>query len=507
MARSSKVKLIFSGLSMSGVSSITSLFVTGCYRGAEIWYRPNEEWTRIQRNIKTLNLTLFDLSGEKSFLDKATTKLSPIIFKDTRILVFVLDLYDVKNLPQAKYYLDKEVACLERQNSEYSLYIFLNKIDQIPNKLKEEVVKTFKDHLNENSIIKDKARYYITSLYTGSIFIAFDELFWDILYSSSLNILLNEFKKEFWLLEDFEIQNLMKKIMVMESTANVPIYPIGNEIISFQDNMKELVEFNESIFLEYGEGSFVEKTSINQIKYSLYKSKSFQKIYTFLLLFELNEQTWNVVPIFDMLLENLIQKRFQGEEISVKRDFVDPLLPVLIQPSKFKIKPQQEEDFEKFSRFLDSHARTDFRNVGLKELLIRFAQDNVQDRAREEESISLASSAILEEKLPQRPTSPLERIVPTQGRSRNSKEKKAEISYQPNSSSENIIPLQASSSHSKEVYEDISLRKQEKPPGGRIKVPVPPQENVNSIPLKESDESDLLSLPLRDVLKILRDKE
>ena len=114
MSPSSKVKVIFSGLSMSGVSSVTSLFVTGCYWGSDIWYHPNENWTRIQRSVDNLNLALFDLSGETSFLDKATTKLSKFIFKDVTILIYIFDLYDVKNLPQAKFYLEKELECLSK---------------------------------------------------------------------------------------------------------------------------------------------------------------------------------------------------------------------------------------------------------------------------------------------------------------------------------------------------------------------------------------------------------
>ena len=477
MSNPSKVKVIISGLSMSGVSSITSLFVTGCYRASDIWYRPNEKWTRIQRRVENLNLVLFDLSGETSFLDKATTELSQFIFKDTNILVYVLDLYDVKKLNQAKYYLEKEVECLAKYNPDFNLYIFLNKIDQIPTNLQEEMIQTFQDHLNVNLIINKQARYFITSLYNGSMFLAFDELFWNILYSTSLNIVLNEFKRKYWSLHDSEIQELMKKIMCIESSSNLSIFPIVNEIIDFQDNIKELLESNEQIFLEHGEGSFVTRTNINQIKYSLFQSKSFQKIYSFLLLFEMNEQAWNVIPIFDMLLENLIQRRFQGEEISVKRDFVNPILPFLVQPTKFKIQSHQDEELEKFSKFLDSHSREDFSKITLKELLIHFARDYVKGRSRKEDSLSLVSTDISEEKLPFRPSSPLENLVTPEVRSQNFKIH----------TEKEIEPRKTKSS-----VEDIQE-------------PLPPPSEELSYP--QEREVDLLSLPLRDVLRILREKK
>ncbi|MHA2275501.1 MAG: ADP-ribosylation factor-like protein [Candidatus Kariarchaeaceae archaeon] len=478
MSVGSKVKVIISGLSMSGVSSITSLFVTGCYRGSDTWYRPNENWTRIQRRIKNLNLIIFDLSGETSFLDKATTELSPFIFKDTKILIYVIDLYDVKKLPQAKHYLEKELKCLANICPNYNLYIFLNKIDSIPTDLQEEVIQSFKDLLNDNTTINNSARYFITSLYTGSIFLAFDEVFWDILYSSSLNILLNQFKREFWSLTHSEVQDFMKKIMCIDSPSNLSIFKIGNEIIDFQDNIKEFVELNEPIFLEFGEGSAVDKTSINRIKYSLYQSHSFQKLFAFLLLFEMNEQAWNVIPIFDMLLENLILKRFQGEEISVKRDFVNPILPFLIQPTKFKIKSQQDEEIEKFSKFLDSHTGTDFVKVTLKELLIKFAQEYSYKKTKEEEPISFMSNDTLEEKPPIRPSVP----------------------------SESIVTPQPIIQQSKEIEEKKSEPEIKKPVKEDIRVPLPPGYNKSFTP-EEDEEVDLLSLPLRDVLRILREKE
>ncbi len=477
MFPSSKVKVIFSGLSMSGVSSVTSLFVTGCYWGSDIWYRPNENWTRIQRRVDNLNLALFDLSGETPFLDKATTKLSKFIFKDATILIYIFDLYDVKKLPQAKFYLEKELECLSKYNPDFNLYIFLNKIDHIPINLQEEVIQTFKDQLNENSIINNKARYFITSLYTGSMFLAFDEVFLDILCSSSLNILLNEFKRKFWGLTNSEIQEFMKKIMRLESTTNLSIFQIGNEIIDFQDNLKELIESNESIFLEFGEGFLVDKTNINQAKYSLYQSKSFQKIFAFLLLFEMNERVWNVIPIFDMLLENLIQRRFQGEEISTKRDFVDPILPFLIQPSKFKIKSRQDEEIEKFSVFLDSHTGIDFIKVTLKELLIKFAQEYIQKKSRDEEPLTLVSNDILEEELPFRSSSPLDSIATPS------------------------VNIPQSTGHDEKKFE-LPITK---PIEEDLRVPLPPPYNKSSIP--QENEVDLLSLPLRDVLRILRDKE
>ena len=91
MSPGSRVKVIFSGLSMSGVSSITSLFVTGCYRGSEIWYHPNENWTKLTRKIKKLSINIFDLSGEIQFLNEATSKLSHLFFKDTTSLIFILN--------------------------------------------------------------------------------------------------------------------------------------------------------------------------------------------------------------------------------------------------------------------------------------------------------------------------------------------------------------------------------------------------------------------------------
>ncbi|MHA2051975.1 MAG: ADP-ribosylation factor-like protein [Candidatus Hodarchaeales archaeon] len=480
----SKVKIIFSGLTMSGVSSITSLFATGCYRGSDIWYSPNEKWTRINRKVNTLSINLFDLSGETSFLDKATTDLGHFIFKETTNLVFIIDLYEAKKLPEARDYLEKELDCLARYSPNVNLYIFLNKIDLISSNLQQEVIQTFKDYLNENTVIESTARYFITSLYTGSIFITFNELFWDILNSSSLNMYLSDFKREFWSLTESEIQDIMKKIMCFESTSNLSIFRIGNAIIELQDNLKELVESQEQIFLEFGEGTTVDKSQINKIKYSLFQTKVFQKILAFFLLFEMNEQTWRVIPIFDMLLENFIQRRFQGEKLSVVRDLVTPILPYLTQPSKFIIKSQQNEEIEKFSVLLNTQTMPNFNEISLKELLIKFAkfyiQNNDEEEKRKEESSLLGPSDVIPvEQLPFSPSSPRDSSVTQQ------------ISIQ----QQELLEEDTSEEIEKKDIE-VDLPQQ---------VPTPPPDIKSSI--SQNDEVDILSLPIRDVLRILRDKE
>jgi hypothetical protein len=125
-----------------------------------------------------------------------------------------------------------------------------------------------------------------------------------------------------------------------------------------------------------------------------------------------------------------------------------------------------------------------FNEISLKELLIKFAkfyiQNNDEEEKRKEESSLLGPSDVIPvEQLPFSPSSPRDSSVTQQ------------ISIQ----QQELLEEDTSEEIEKKDIE-VDLPQQ---------VPTPPPDIKSSI--SQNDEVDILSLPIRDVLRILRDKE
>jgi hypothetical protein len=205
----------------------------------------------------------------------------------------------------------------------------------------------------------------------------------------------------------------------------------------------------------------------------------------------MNDQKWNVVPLIDMLLENFIQRRFQGEEILLERDIVNPILPYLTQPSEFTIDFDRGEKIRDFRDFLLKKQISDFVEINLKKLLIRFSRHSIGDMDGKIEEKKKPPVLMSSDPLPE------VQSFPDFASPQDVKKTEQEIMDSP-------------SNNVRDVSEGISLSKND------VQVfqqnPLPSQVRKSSVSKDYKDyndynEEELLTLPLRDVLRMLRDKE
>jgi len=163
-------KIVLMGLAEAGRNTVCKKFLN------EKWvpqkndpYHATIDYETHERTICGTKFTFFNLGGQTAFLDRFLDKIPETIFGGIDTLVFIVDVIKIPELNRAKYYFDKALEKINIYNPKALIYIFINKMDLIPNSLKEEIPHTIKEYLlRKISIMKDKIQFYETSVFNNS---------------------------------------------------------------------------------------------------------------------------------------------------------------------------------------------------------------------------------------------------------------------------------------------------------------------------------------------------
>jgi GTPase SAR1 family protein len=168
-------KILILGLQASGKTTIINVVTEGHSPSEDDDYLPTIDYERKKIVIAGQEIVIFDMGGQTLFLDRFTDGLSDLIFTGVKALIFVVDSVKVKEIEQAKYYLDVSLAKLVEYSPTAYAFLFQHKTDLIPEHLRNEARETISDHLLVNLPIHVK--YHETSVYTSSIFTAMGDVF------------------------------------------------------------------------------------------------------------------------------------------------------------------------------------------------------------------------------------------------------------------------------------------------------------------------------------------
>ncbi len=177
LAKKKTSKVLILGLAQSGKSTIIKVVIEGKIPSKDDKYNATIDYERKQKVIAGTELTIFDLGGQTTFLDRFTGELSEFIFGGVKSLVFVIDSIDIKGISRAKYYLDLSLKKLNQYSPESTVFIFQHKADLIPKKMRDEVRRTIREYV-ESGVTK-KIKYFETSVFSDSIFKAMGDVYAD----------------------------------------------------------------------------------------------------------------------------------------------------------------------------------------------------------------------------------------------------------------------------------------------------------------------------------------
>ncbi|MHA2297314.1 MAG: ADP-ribosylation factor-like protein [Candidatus Hodarchaeales archaeon] len=202
-------KILFIGLAESGKTTIIKVVADGYVPNEKAEYSATLDYERKRISLMGEKLNVFDLGGQKAFLDRFTGELAEFIFANAKTLIFIVDIVNVSKLSRAKYYFDLAVKKLNLYSPTAPIYVLLHKIDLVKKDKMEEFSNNMKSFLKAD--IQRPIIFFETSVFTGSIFNAFGSIFGSITKAQ---------KSLERILDDFVQSNLGKVDMVQLFTEN-----------------------------------------------------------------------------------------------------------------------------------------------------------------------------------------------------------------------------------------------------------------------------------------------
>lgn len=192
MSSKDKNKIIILGLAEAGKSTIVKSFTEGHKSSQEGTYSATINYERKKYSFLGKELTVFDLGGQQSFIDRFTGSLAEFIFSEVKSFVFIIDVSKFEEISRAKYYLDLSVKNLIKYSPNASRYIFIHKIDLIKKEFVQEIENRYKEFLMDGISIDFKV--YSTSVFQDSIYIALGDVFSQLSsINKSIDPILNDF--------------------------------------------------------------------------------------------------------------------------------------------------------------------------------------------------------------------------------------------------------------------------------------------------------------------------
>ncbi|MHA1990741.1 MAG: ADP-ribosylation factor-like protein [Candidatus Hodarchaeales archaeon] len=169
-------KIVILGLAESGKSTIIKTVKEGKPPSSiKAPYTATMNYERSQQTIFGKQLTLFDLGGQTSFLDRFTGELAEFVFSDVKAFIFVVDITKFEEVARSKYYFDLCLKNLDKHSPSAYKYIFLHKTDLV----KEKMVPDIKASMEE-FLTKDYTReitYYPTSVFNQELHKVMGEIY------------------------------------------------------------------------------------------------------------------------------------------------------------------------------------------------------------------------------------------------------------------------------------------------------------------------------------------
>ena len=188
-------KIIILGLAESGKSTIIKTITEGKIPEKAEKYSATMNYERKLTAILGKKVSIFDLGGQVSFLDRFTGELAEFVFSNVQCLIFVVDVTKFEEVSRAKYYLDLCLKNVDKYSPSSYKYVFIHKIDLVKHDKLNDITNSLKEFLI--GTYKGKIDFYPTTIYEESIFKAMGDVYAKVsgVYNT-LDPILGEFLKQ-----------------------------------------------------------------------------------------------------------------------------------------------------------------------------------------------------------------------------------------------------------------------------------------------------------------------
>lgn len=167
-------KIILMGLAQSGKTTIIKVAAEGYTPNKNAPYSATIDYRRKTYNLFGKEVSMFDLGGQKSFLERFVGDLASFIFTNLKVLVYVVDITQISELSLCQYYLDLAVENIKKYSPKAEIHIFLHKLDLIDKEKKENYIEDIKEYFHLSEI--ENVSFYETTVFDDSAIKAMESI-------------------------------------------------------------------------------------------------------------------------------------------------------------------------------------------------------------------------------------------------------------------------------------------------------------------------------------------
>jgi GTPase SAR1 family protein len=161
-------KVLFTGLSQSGKTSIIQVVFKGIEPEATKDLPPTVRYTRQKKQLKGFEYYIVDVGGQIPYLEEIFDVLEETIFTNLNYLFYVVDVENIEVFYQAREYFALALKSVEKICMNATITVLAHKMDLIPEEEREEKIKRISEIFFLDSL--EHVNIYGTSIYEDSIF-------------------------------------------------------------------------------------------------------------------------------------------------------------------------------------------------------------------------------------------------------------------------------------------------------------------------------------------------
>lgn len=169
-----KLKVVFIGLTQAGKTSIVQVAMEDSLPQETMLNPATVDISRKIIKKEKTPVIVFDVGGQFQYIERIFTDWRDKTFSDVNVAVFVIDVADSEKYSKAKHYFDLTVKNLYQYSTNALFYLYIHKMDLIPENERETKVSEIQEFLELYKY--PKIKLFQTSIYEDSIYSAIEEL-------------------------------------------------------------------------------------------------------------------------------------------------------------------------------------------------------------------------------------------------------------------------------------------------------------------------------------------
>lgn len=228
------------GLAQSGKTTIVKVTAEGMIPQKKADYTATLDYKRNTYDLFGTKVSMFDLGGQKSFLDRFIGELAEFVFSNVSALIFVLDVSNMDTISLAKYYYEMGKKTLRKYSPEAETKVLLHKMDLIDPGKKDDFIVSVKEFLE----FDQKDDIFETNVFDKSIFSAMEKIIKGLNKEpETIDFFIKNFQKEH--------QHLLEYLVVKDkdgkdlSKLGMTTIESASYLSCLQSNYMKEIQFND----------------------------------------------------------------------------------------------------------------------------------------------------------------------------------------------------------------------------------------------------------------------